>query len=137
MRITLTEYELKTDSGVILPLTNSESRLEVSSFSMDVMDDGARELTALIHMSGNKITQHRSYMKIQQALAGSVALIRIGILAFGIFLLPFTKVVYYSSLINNIFSTRKPLTQFKKGKGGQVIDSKMIENAESPSFKII
>ena len=59
------------------------------------MDDGLHELTAIIHMSGNKVTQHRSYMKLQQALAGSVALIRIGVLFAGIFLLPFTKVVYY------------------------------------------
>jgi len=95
MRIALTEYELKTDTGVILPLTSSESRLEVSSFSTDVMEDGQKELSAIVHMSGNKVTQHRIYMKLQQALAGSVALIRIGILAFGLFIVPFTKIVYY------------------------------------------
>ena len=82
------------------------------------MDDGLSELTAVIHMTGNKVTQTRSYMKLQQALAGSVALIRIGILAFGIFLLPFTRVVYYKNLINSLFSARKPLTQVHKCKNG-------------------
>jgi len=64
MRIAVQEYDFETDSGIILPSVESSSRLEVSSFTMDVMDDGKSELTTLIHMSGNKVTQTRSYMKL-------------------------------------------------------------------------
>ena len=56
MRITLTEYDLETDSGIVLPSTNTEKRIEVSDFIMDVMDDGKSELSVVIHMSGNKVT---------------------------------------------------------------------------------
>jgi len=47
-------------------------------------------------------------MKLQQALAGTVALIRVAFFACAILVVPCTKVQYYKELMQEVFAFRKP-----------------------------
>jgi len=107
LRLSLQEYEFQTDSGFLINDVSSETHIGVERLWTDISEDGKNDLTAIIYMNGRKENHQRSYMKLQQALAGTVALIRVAFLACAILVVPCTKVKYYHELIEDLFTFRK------------------------------